>query len=226
LNFAGNHFLELQKAEKFFDTKKANQYGFNDNDYYLMFHTAGFGLEAVANNDFINKYIKKAELIAVKDEDEKKMLFDLYAMLMNFSYAYRLATYLIIKDEITKEFSDDLETIDLISDVPHNSMRFRNDEIIYRRNAVELLDNKLSILAGSYNSASYLVLMGENSNLTYNTSDHGSAEVLKTSQFKKSGTVERILLQKGNRNKIFKTEKLVDYNKLDNPIVNYLTKKK
>lgn len=223
-NFSGNHFLEVQVLDKIYNKDLADKFKIRENNIYIMYHTAGYGLESVANKDFCEKYIFKKEVVGVDDAEEKKLTMDLYSALMNFSYAYRLMTFIILRDELKKELGD--IKVELITDVPHNTVRESEDGYIYRRNSINVYKDKLSILAGSYNSNSYLIIAGDNANISNYTADHGSEVLLNSLPRKSNLIIKRLLLKKGINNFLFRKKVEVNHdNAMDNPAVSLLAEK-
>ncbi len=223
-NFCGNHFLEAQVIKEIYNKEEAEEYNLSKNDLYIMYHTAGYGLESVANREFCDKYIFQKDVIAIDSDKEREEVTDLYKALMNFSYAYRLMTFIIFKNKIEKRVKG--AKVEFITDVPHNTVYEEDDMYIYRRNAIKLHDDKLSIIAGSSNSNSFLVKAGNRASISRYTADHGSGELLKNNHQESKLKIRKILLKHGTNSLITKKISDLKYSNIENPVIRMLEQQK
>lgn len=175
--FGGNHFLEIQEV-----VSSDNNLGLSKGQLVLMYHTAGESLEDVIDQDIRQKYIDQSEYksISVNSEDFNYFSTAL-AVLMNFGFAYRLATAAIINDVLKNNFGDD-KNVRIILDRSHNHFTKEkiNDEemMVYRHNAERLEVGKLAILSGHKNHNSYIIRGGESISKTFYTIDHGLGTII------------------------------------------------
>ncbi len=124
-------------------------------------------------------------------------------------------------DEIEKKIKD--VKIEFITDVPHNTVYEQDDEYIYRRNAIKVYGNKLSLIAGSSNSDSFLIKAGNNARISNCTADHGSEQLLTNDMQEEELKVRKIILKYGANSAITKKSFDLKYNKTSNSVIELLT---
>lgn len=179
--FGGNHFFEAQYVD-YLDNEASAKFSIKEKQVVIMLHAAGESLEDVISPDLINKYVKTDKFkFLPRSSGEYEIFSVVHNMLMNYGYAYRLASFAIINDVIKSVFGKEKECR-LLIDKSHN--HFMEEEIsgskkiIYRHNAERLLPGEFGIISGTYDHKSYIAkgMAGlENSLFSI---DHGIGKIL------------------------------------------------
>lgn len=179
--FGGNHFFEAQCVD-YLDDEAAAKFSIRKNQVIIMLHAAGESLEDAINPDLINKYVKTDKFNFLPRSSVEYEIFSLaHNMLMNYGYAYRLASFAIINDAVKNIFGKEKECR-LLIDKSHN--HFMEEEIngakkiIYRHNAERLVPGEFGIISGAYDHKSYIAkgMIGLE-NILFSI-DHGIGKIL------------------------------------------------
>jgi len=207
--FGGNHFLEIQEV-----VSSEESLGLHVGQLVVMFHTAGESLEDVIAPNIREKYINQTEYKSINSSDEDFKYFSTaLAVLMNFGFAYRLATAAIIDDLVKDSFGSDKQA-KIIIDRSHNHFieeNINNQKIIaYRHNAERLLPGGMSILSGDRNHPSYILKAGNSIDKTFYTIDHGLGSIIDyqkdLAEVNKKNNVKIYRFKKGLKNSSFHTK--------------------
>jgi len=181
--FGGNHFFEIQEVVENIDTAGIP---LEKGQLVIMCHTAGDSLEDVIKPELRDEYIRKDTFVGV---EKGNVMYDAFfiaqSLLMNYGYAYRLATFALVKDLFQKHFSH-FNFPYVVLDKSHNHVTEESienkDLLVYRHNAERLKVNEYAILSGSWDAASYIVKGGLGTNDTLFTVDHGLGHILESSK--------------------------------------------
>lgn len=179
--FGGNHFFEAQYVD-YLDNEAIVKFSIKEKQVVIMIHAAGESLEDAISPDLINKYVKTDKFKFMPRSSEEYEIFSVaHNMLMNYGYAYRLASFAIINDAVKNIFGKEKECR-LLIDKSHN--HFMEEEIsgakkiIYRHNAERLVPGEFGIISGAHDHKSYIAkgMIGlENSLFSI---DHGIGKIL------------------------------------------------
>lgn len=175
--FGGNHFLEIQEL-----VSDNAELGLSKGQLVVMFHTAGESLEDVIHPSIREKYINQLDYKYIDKNSEDYKYFDrALSVLMNFGFAYRLATAAIINDVVKESFGDDKQAR-IIIDRSHNHFTKEiidgQEVIVYRHNAERLEAGGMAILSGLKDHNSYIIKAGSAIDKTFFTIDHGLGTVI------------------------------------------------
>ena len=219
--YGGNHFFEIQVVNKVIDNEKTN---LKEGQIVIVFHTAGESLEDIIREDWRDKYIRSKNYKYIKKEDPAYQgFFFSQALAMNYGFAYRYATVLMIDDLLKKYFGGD-KNVDVILDKSHNFVTEEEirgkQQIIYRHNAEKILPGGLALLSGFYNTFSYIVKGGEDLENSLYSMDHGYGKVIKDTMpgHELENFVQIQRNKKGLKSSFFKKirkEKIVFYKEVD-----------
>ena len=219
--YGGNHFFEIQVVNKVLDNEKNN---LKEGQVVIVFHTAGESLENIIREDWRDKYIRTKNYTYIKKENPAYQgFFFSQALAMNYGFAYRYATVLMIDDLLKKYFGSD-KSVDVILDKAHNFVIEEEiggkQQIVYRHNSEKILAGDLALLSGFYNTFSYLVKGGENLKDSLYSMDHGYGNIIKNAipehEFNDFVQIQRN--RKGLKSSFFKKtrkEKIVSYKETD-----------
>ncbi len=139
---SGNHFLEVQRVEKIFDTKAAGILGLEEDQITIMIHSGSRGLGYQVCDDYLNgwdsvlkKYgfnIPDRQLVCapVKSEEGKEYLS---AMACSANYAWANRQCLMhwtreVFQNFMKMSASDLG-LELVYDVAHNIAKFEDHDV-------------------------------------------------------------------------------------------------
>lgn len=182
--FGGNHFLEIQCADDI-NEQEAGQFALKRGQVVILLHAGGESLEDLVSTELRDKYIKTNFFSFVpKDSPEYKVFSAAHSMLMNYGYAYRLASFAIVNDAVKKILGKENECR-VILDKSHNHFMKENldsgKKIVYRHNAERLFPNEFALLSGTFNHKSYIVKGQDGLKNTLFSVDHGLGKVLDSS---------------------------------------------
>jgi len=215
---AGNHFLEIQKIDKIFDDKIAEQFGLNKNNVTLMIHCGSRGLGHQVASDYIQLMEKEygfanlpdRELInaPIKSELGQKYLSAMNCA-VNFAFCNRQMIMHHVREVLKRHFPS--SKIDLVYDVCHNIAKIEEHEIdgkkttvcIHRKGATRSFGpgrkeipadyRKIGqpvLIPGSMGTASF-VLVGTKKaeEITFGSTAHGAGRVESRTQAKRELTI-------------------------------------
>ena len=128
---SGNHFLELQKAEKIFDEETAKVYGVEEGQICVMIHCGSRGLGHQVCTDHLKVLEEAADRygIALPDRQlacaplaskEGEAYFGGMAAAANYAWANRQFITHIVRKIFEKRFGIAYEEMPLVYDVAHN----------------------------------------------------------------------------------------------------------
>jgi hypothetical protein len=193
------------------------------NALFIAVHTGGVGLDLIYTFGKIKNYLKNKTIYTLDSLKEKRFFCTSLKVIENYSQAYVINTYIILKQLLEEAFQKNNIT-EFIAHNPHSSIT-QKAEYIYRHNAINLDNNPLNYVSGNYDIDSLLVTKGENSARHLSSLDHGYAKLIKPdSSFKTDATVTRILF---NKEKKINIEKAYIYNPdILNPYIRFLEETK
>ncbi len=195
-SFAGNHFIELQEVNKIYDRQISNSNSLNKGDLLITYHTSGLSLEIFLQRKYVKKYLKNKKVEAIKDRATVDRVLNALNIVRNYSLAYTLNFYVILRDLFEKEFKRK-NIVEFILYAPHNMISKKGDNYLYHHNAISL-KNKLNFIAGNYNFDSLIVAKGDNSERFIDSADHGIARFVSLNESDLTGDkIKRILVKNG-----------------------------
>ncbi len=218
---SGNHFLEIQKIDKIYDTEIAEKFNIDKENVTVMIHCGSRGLGHQVASDYIklmeNKYgfshLPDRELInaPVKSDLGQKYLVAMNAA-VNFAFCNRQMIMQWVRNVFDKIFgSADLK---LIYDVCHNVAKIEEHEVdgekmqlcVHRKGATRSFGpgrleipqiyrevGQPVIIPGSMGTASY-VLVGTKKaeQVSFGSTAHGAGRIMSRHQALKSFRGEKI----------------------------------
>ncbi len=135
---AGNHFLEIQKVEKIFNTEIAKKFGIEkEGQVTVMIHCGSRGLGHQIATDYIksmeNKYgyshLPDRELVNAPIKSELgQQYYSAMCCAVNYAFANRQMIMHWTRDAFKKVMGTS-EGMDLVYDVCHNIAKFENHEV-------------------------------------------------------------------------------------------------
>jgi tRNA-splicing ligase RtcB len=130
---AGNHFLEVQRVDRIFDTKTADAYGLAKDQIVIMVHTGSRGFGHQICSDFLRTLVSYQEKHNIRLVDKELSYAhvgskeaDNYIGAMNCAVNFAFTNRQIITHLIRQSFSEvfgksaDALGMDLLYDVAHN----------------------------------------------------------------------------------------------------------
>ena len=197
---SGNHYLEIQKVEKIFDSLIAEQLGIKSvNQIVVMVHcgSRGFGHQICSN--YLRMFEKKLDQFKIKMADRQlvcapidspagRQYLAAMASAANFAFVNRQAITYQIRKTFEKVFNKKAEDLgmSLVYDLAHNIAKFEGNFLIHRKGATRSFPETPVILGGSMETGSYL-LVGTEEALTksYGSTAHGSGRTMSRTKAKK-----------------------------------------
>ena len=181
----------------------------------LWFHY----VQRLARGRWSNKwetYFRRHEWNALPaDSPEGLLLRQAFAMAINYGHGYRLATMAAIRDAMRETVSDQIECHEFC-DIPHNGVAEGGGEAdgtwVARHNACRLVAGAPTIVAGSYDVASYLGVGGEDVGRLHSY-DHGAGHLIE--EYREAGRltpaagqVTRIKMTRGSGGRLIRDEQV------------------
>ncbi len=208
----GNHFVEVDRVEKIFDSKTAETLGLAKNQVVFLIHTGSRGLGHQIATDYIRlmmqvmpKYhitIPDRELAcAPYNSPEGQDYFSAMCAGANFAWANRQLITWEIRRAWEQIFGRSGGDIELVYDVAHNIAKiekyhFGNVEkevVVHRKGATRSFPNQPVLIPGSMGTASY-VLLGQKKSLneSFGSSCHGAGRRMSRSKAIKQVEVSKL----------------------------------
>ena len=147
------------------------------------------------------------------DSPEGVLLRQAFAMATNYGHGYRLATMAAIRDAMQESVSAQVRCHEFC-DIPHNGVTEENDGATWvaRHNACRLEAGAPTIVAGSYDVASYLGIGGADVDRLHSY-DHGAGNLIE--QYRDEGRltpgsaqVTRIKMTRGPEGRVVRDEQV------------------
>jgi tRNA-splicing ligase RtcB len=202
---AGNHFVEIQRVDKIFDSKVAARLGLYENQICIMVHCGSRGLGHQAATDYIQLMLKSLSKYGISLPDnqlacapfnspEGKKYFAAMAAAANFAWANRQMITWEIRNAWQKVFggqaSDVNSQLSLVYDVAHNIAKLEEYEgkkvIVHRKGATRAFPDQPVLIPGSMGTASYVLIGTENSlRESFGSSCHGAGRTMSRTRAKK-----------------------------------------
>lgn len=196
---SGNHFLEIQRAEKLIDHEASEVYGIVQDMAYIMIHTGSRGLGHQVATDYLEQIRALPHNLNLPDPQLSNIMLgsreaDMYISAMNGAANYGFANRQFIIYQVRKSLARvlgrefDVEEAQLIYNISHNMAAFEDHHIegrnrrvlVHRKGATRALPpdsvkgyypgiGHPVLVPGSMGSASY-VLRGKERNDTVSMS--------------------------------------------------------
>jgi tRNA-splicing ligase RtcB len=197
---SGNHYLEIQKVIKIFDSKRAKKMGINqENQITMMIHCGSRGLGHQVASDYSKdfKSVMKKYNINIPDDHLACAPFksnqgQRYFKAMNCAANYAFANRQLIMHKARKVFGKVFQTkpkkigLDLVYDVTHNMAKQENNLLIHRKGATRAFKDQPVIIGGSMETSSYLLIGTKKAEeLTFGSTSHGAGRTMSRTQAKK-----------------------------------------
>ena len=190
---SGNHFLELTKFEEICDKDLFNKLNLNRQNALILVHCGSRSLGSMVLNKFTNEFGGKgAEINSI----EAKNYLNEHNQACNWATINRK----LIAEKTCKILHCEGK---LITDSMHNILKqFNNNLWIHRKGASDILENNITIIAGSRGTFSYLVKAKNASLDTAFSIAHGAGRKWQRSEVKQrlSAKYKVIDLQKTTLN--------------------------
>ncbi len=206
---AGNHFLEIQKVEKVFDSDVAKKFGLFEDQVVVMIHTGSRGFGHQVASDYIKVMLQASHKFGVDlpdrelaaaplESDEAMRYLEAMKCAVNFAFTNRQ----LITFQVRKAFEEIFgEKMELLYDVAHNIGKFethRGERVfVHRKGATRAFGpgrddlpqefrsvGQPVLIPGSMGTASY-VLVGLGNPDTFESTCHGAGRVLSRSAARK-----------------------------------------
>ena len=196
--FRGNHFLELQYLEEIYDPEMAERYGLETGRLMVTMHSHGHDFSSVMKSSLLARYYNDP-LQVIKEDSELYRMFFIFKEVLKGQSSLQRATIMIKLLHLARKY---LETSDIrfmpIAEATHNDIYREGDGINYIRDAHRLYPDRLSIVSGNRDNATYVVLGGPNADHTLGTIFHGLGHALEQHP-EAAGTRKSHVITKENR---------------------------
>ncbi len=140
---SGNHFLEIQYADRIFDEKIAKAFGIEEEgQVFIMIHTGSRGLGHQVCSDYLRRMEKEFKDIVSKlpdreliyaplDSDVAEDYFKAMSAAANFAWANRQMIVHWARESFEEVFKEDWETLgmDIVYDVAHNIAKLEEHKV-------------------------------------------------------------------------------------------------
>ena len=176
--FGGNHFFEIQEVTSL----GTDRLGLSVGQVVIMFHGGCDSVETLIRKDLVEKYIKKSSFTSVSKREEMwQAFFTAQDIIINYTSAYRLNTFLLV-DKAIQSFLGDRTSAYIVLERGHNTVRqedsLSGSPLVYRHNAERVTSGSHTILSGSHTHESYIMEGGDGSADYLHTLDHGLGAIL------------------------------------------------
>ncbi len=206
----GNHFIELQRVEEVFDTKRASRLGLFQGQFTVMIHSGSRGLGHETAGFYMKKaksYMARENLIPPngqllyfkKDSPEAEDYLEAMNGAANYAFANREVMAVLVRkalrDVLGKKYSSHLKTL---YDVTHNIAKEETyggkHYFVHRKGATRAYDARRMagtpfedigqpvLIPGSMGTASYVLLGHSGSEKSFFSVNHGAGRVLSRKQ--------------------------------------------
>ncbi len=176
---AGNHFLEIQKVEKIFDSKTAKAFGLFEKQVTFMIHTGSRGLGHQVAGDYMKQMVRlmprlnltlpDRELAGASfNSSEGKQYFGAMNAAANFAFANRQLIAFKIRQAIKKALSSNVN-FETVYDVAHNIAKVeehylpttatKTELVVHRKGATRAFPALHKALPDDYKKAGQPVLI-------------------------------------------------------------------
>ena len=178
---SGNHFLEIQKVDKIYDSKTAKVFGIEqENQVTLMIHCGSRGFGHQICSDYlrvmeraVNKYkitLPDRELAcAPGNSNEAEDYYQAMACAVNYAFTNRQVIMHWIRQSFQQVFKQDAEKfgLKLVYDVAHNIAKIENHKVngeqkkvwVHRKGATRAFPPGHSEIPADYSTAGQPVLI-------------------------------------------------------------------
>lgn len=141
---SGNHFIEIQRVTKLFDSKTASAFGIEKDQVVVMIHSGSRGLGHQVCTDYIKTMVRSMPKYSISVPDkqlacvpvnspEGKQCIGAVQAAANFAWANRQCLTHFVREEFKKSFGIDMESSNLVYDVAHNIVKFETHTIDGRK---------------------------------------------------------------------------------------------
>lgn len=200
---SGNHFIEIQKIEKVFDSSIASSWGLSENQICIMIHSGSRALGHQTCLDFTNLFWKLKDKYGIKvpckglaalpiETSEGRTYFEAMAASVNFAFCNRAMMTYFIRQVFKRSFNQPLK---LLYDVAHNIAKWEVHQekniLIHRKGATRALPanhpqnpkeymktGHPALVPGSMGSPSYIMVGLEKNKETFYSINHGAGRLM------------------------------------------------
>lgn len=204
---AGNHFLEVQYADKIFDKKTAEIFGIKENQVCIMIHCGSRGLGHQVASDYIklmeeeygSQNLPDRQLICAPiNSDLGKKYYKAMCAAANFAFCNKQIITHLVRNSLSEVFEN--FKADVVYDVCHNIAKFEEHEVnkkkikvcVHRKGATRSfgpgkkeipLDYRKTgqpiIIPGSMGTSSYVLVGTEKAEkLSFSSTAHGAGRMM------------------------------------------------
>jgi tRNA-splicing ligase RtcB (3'-phosphate/5'-hydroxy nucleic acid ligase) len=177
---SGNHFIEIQRITKIFDTRTASAYGLEKDRVTVMIHSGSRGLGHQVCTDYIKTMVQSMAKYSISVPDRQLACVPIHSpegrrylgamrAAANYAWANRQCLTHFVREEFKKHFGPDceMEFSDLVYDVAHNIVKIEPHRIdgheirlaVHRKGATRAFGPDHAELPEKYRSAGQPVLI-------------------------------------------------------------------
>ncbi|MBU0648115.1 RtcB family protein [Patescibacteria group bacterium] len=202
---AGNHFIEVGRADEIFEKDEASKLGIYKDQICVFIHTGSRGLGHQIATDYIKKMLKAADKYGIKLPDRELACApyfsregqDYWAAMCagaNFAWSNRqMITYYI--REAWQRILGGENDLSIVYDVAHNIAKVEEHNVngkkkkvvVHRKGATRAFENQPVIIPGTMGTSSFL-LVGQKGSMdkTFGSSCHGAGRTMSRTRAKKT----------------------------------------
>ena len=183
-HFGGNHFLEIQTVDEIFDQKKAQEWGLQAGQIFILYHTAGEALDDILEKKILDETIYQPHFVKLeKSSPNFPIILKAIKILMNYGFTYRFTTFAILKDLFAEVFGQTAELNHFVDHYHNGIEEIKKDEnstfFLYRHNVNKISEHSPVILSGSFNLKSYVAEGRTEAENFLWSADHGYGDLVK-----------------------------------------------
>lgn len=201
---SGNHYLEIQKVEKIFNSAKAQELGIIDvGQIVVMIHCGSRGFGHQIGTDYLRSFESAMTKYKISIPDmqlacapfkskEGQDYFGAMTAAANLAFVNRQIIMQKVRQVFEKVFGlgEEKLGLELIYDVAHNIAKVEEYEgnklVVHRKGATRSFPNQPVIIGGSMESGSYLLVGTEKAvSETFASTAHGSGRTMSRAAAKK-----------------------------------------
>ena len=195
---SGNHFLELQKVEEFFDKETAQKFGLFKDQIVVMIHCGSRGLGHQVCTDYLREFIPlmlNKYKIEVPDREfacvpfnspEGQRYFSAMASAANYAWSNRQMIAHFVRKAWQNVLGEKTSPLTALYDVAHNIIKkekynINNKEIevaVHRKGATRAFPDQPVLIPGSMGTASYILVGQKSGEEAFYSACHGAGRTM------------------------------------------------
>lgn len=195
---SGNHYLEIQKVDKIFDSQVGKTFGIEqEGQIVVMFHCGSRGFGHQVASDYLRIFEKAMEKYDIKVLDmqlacapfkspEAQRYFSAMKAGANVALANRQIIAQRVREVFNKILGLDPSELKQIYDISHNTAKLEGSLVVHRKGATRAFEGQPVIIGGSMETGSYLLVGTKRAQeLTFGSTAHGSGRTMSRVKAKK-----------------------------------------